>query len=94
MGSLIRRRPYGLCNRAPLGDTRRYSIIGITHTLSTPAPLRILADLPKHPFTPGCPICTSTAARSAVETIWNYKDELCRCRGGQPATKPQLPIIH
>ena len=76
------------------GDTRRYSIIGITHTLSTPAPLRILADLPQAPLHPwDALICTSTAARSAVETIWNYKDELCRCRGGQPATKPQLPII-
>ena len=76
------------------GDPRRYSLIGITHTLSTPAPLRILAELPQTPLhTWDALICTSTAARGAVEAIWDHCEEICRFRGGQPAPRPQLPLI-
>jgi alpha-maltose-1-phosphate synthase len=76
------------------GDPRRYSLIGITHTLSTPAPLRLLANLPQEPLHPwDALICTSSAARSAVETLWNHSEEFYRCRGGQPAPRPQLPLI-
>ena len=36
-------------------DPRRYSLIGITHTLSTPGPRRSWPIFPKHPFTQlGC----------------------------------------
>ena len=76
------------------GDPRRFSLIGITHTLSTPAPLRILADLPQTPLhTWDALICTSAAALSAVEAIWDHCDEICHFRGGKPAPRPQLPLI-
>ena len=28
-----------------------------------------------------------------MEALWDHSDVLCRCRGGQPAHRPQLPLI-
>ena len=75
-------------------DPRRYSLIGITHTLSTPGPLQILANLPQAPLHSwDSLICTSRAAKSAVEALLDHSESLFRLRGGQPAERPQLPII-
>lgn len=75
-------------------DPRRYSLIGITHTLSTPGPLQGLSNLPQAPLQHwDALICTSQAARSAVETLWHQSEELSRLRGGQAAVRPQLPVI-
>ena len=75
-------------------DPRRYSLIGITHTLSTPSPLEILSNLPQTPLHNwDALICTSQAAKSAVEILWEHNETLLRLRGGQPAERPQLPII-
>lgn len=76
------------------GDPRRLSLIGITHTLSTPAPLRIIPKLPHGPlYNWDALICTSVAAQNAIKTIWNHSDEIVYQRGGKPAERPQLPII-
>ena len=76
------------------GDPKRLSLIGITHTLSTPAPLRIIPKLPHAPlYKWDALICTSIAAKNAIETIWNHSDEILYQRGGKPAERPQLPII-
>ena len=75
-------------------DPRRYSLIGITHTLSTPGPLQILTNLPQTPLHSwDSLICTSQAAKSAVEMLWDHSEALTRLRGGQPAERPQLPVI-
>ena len=75
-------------------DPRRYSLIGITHTLSTPGPLQILANLPQAPLHNwDALICTSKAAKSAVEVMWEHSENLIRFRGGEPGERPQLPII-
>ena len=75
-------------------DPRRYSLVGITHTLSTPGPLQSLTNLPQaslHSW--DAVICTSHAAKSAVEVLWDHSETLLRLRGGQPAERPQLPLI-
>lgn len=75
-------------------DPRRYSLIGITHTLSTPGPLQGITDIPQAPLHSwDALICTSQAARSAVEMLWDHSETILRLRGGQPAERPQLPII-
>ena len=75
-------------------DPRRYSLIGITHTLSTPGPLQSLANLPQAPlYSWDSLICTSQAAKSAVEVLLDHSESLLRLRGGQPAERPQLPVI-
>jgi glycosyltransferase involved in cell wall biosynthesis len=87
-------------NLAPLaqerlwGDPRRYSLIGLTHTLSTPGPLRLLPELPQAPLHSwDALICTSRAAQSAVQALFEQAEALWRCRGGLPAQRPQLPVI-
>ncbi len=75
-------------------DPRNFSLIGITHTLSTPAALRCLMTLPQAPLHNwDAVICTSRTARSAVEAIWQHSDELFHMRGGRPPNRPQLPVI-
>ena len=75
-------------------DPRNFSLIGITHTISTPAPLRSLPNLPQAPlFDWDALICTSSAARSAIETLWDHSESIWMMRGGKPATRPQLPVI-
>ena len=84
--------PYA-CERQ-WNDPRNYSLIGITHTLSTPAALRCLMALPQAPLEHwDALICTSKAARSALEAIWQHSDELLQMRGCSPPERPQLPVI-
>lgn len=75
-------------------DPRRYSLIGVTHTLSTPVPLRLLPALPLaalHSW--DALVCTSRAARTAVEQMFEQTEALWRCRGGEPPRRLQLPVI-
>ena len=75
-------------------DPRNYSLIGITHTLSTPAALRCLMSLPQAPLNNwDALICTSRAARSALEVIWHHSEKLWQMRGCRPPERPQLPVI-
>ncbi len=75
-------------------DPRNYSLIGITHTLSTPAALRCFMALPQAPLNNwDALICTSRAAHSALEVIWNYIEDLWQMRGCRPPDRPQLPVI-
>ncbi len=84
--------PYA-CERQ-WNDPRNYSLIGITHTLSTPAALRCLMALPGAPIHEwDALICTSRAARSALEAIWHHSDALWQMRGCRPPDRPQLPVI-
>ena len=79
MGSIVHWNP----NLSPYaeerqwGDPKRFSLVGITHTLSTPSPLKIIPKLPNAPlYSWDALICTSVAARNAIETIWDHCDEI------------------
>ena len=75
-------------------DPRNYSLIGITHTLSTPAALRCLSSLPQaqlHSW--DAVICTSRAARSALQSVWQHSEALWHMRNCRPPGRPQLPVI-
>ena len=75
-------------------DPRNYSLIGITHTLSTPTALRCLISLPQALLNNwDALICTSRSARSALEVIWHHSEELWHLRGCRPPERPQLPVI-
>ncbi|HKR88934.1 MAG TPA: glycosyltransferase family 4 protein [Phenylobacterium sp.] len=74
----------------------RYSICGVTHTLSTHAPAEHAADMVAGPVMPwDALICTSTAARTFVEGVLAAQEDLLAWRFGQRlvAPRPQLPVI-
>jgi len=74
----------------------RYSICGVTHTLSSHAAHEALADLVAGPVMPwDAVVCTSTAARTLVEARISEQEDYLAWRFGQkPATpRPQLPVI-
>ena len=82
--------PEPLRSRASLGRSSPLQLIGITHTLSTTSsvPARLTPGI-SAPL--GCTHLTSAAAFPWKP--WDHSDVLCRCRGGQPAHRPQLPLI-
>ena len=54
-----------------------FAICGVTHTISTPAAMTGLADIVAAPVMPwDALICTSAAARSAVETVLDAETEV------------------
>lgn len=71
-----------------------FSIIGITHTLSTPGALNILSKLVNAPlFEWDALICTSQSAKTAVETIFDNSEQILVSRGGFPPQRPYFPVI-
>jgi glycosyltransferase involved in cell wall biosynthesis len=74
----------------------RYSICGVTHTLSTHGPADALTEMLAEPVMPwDALICTSTAARSFVEGLLAAQADYLAWRFGQrlAAPLPQLPVI-
>lgn len=74
----------------------RYSICGVTHTLSTHGPAEMMADMVAGPVMPwDALICTSTAARTFVEQRLAAQADYLAWRFGQriAAPLPQLPVI-
>ncbi|CAN7202590.1 glycosyltransferase family 4 protein [Phenylobacterium sp. LjRoot219] len=74
----------------------RYSICGVTHTLSSHAPAEVLAEMIAGPVMPwDALICTSTVARTFVETLLATQEDYLAWRFGQrlAAPRPQLPVI-
>jgi len=78
-----------------LDNPNNFSIIGITHTLSSTTALDLIADLIFSPFKPwDALICTSTAAKQLVSSLQLEMQDYWRTTSG--ATKfnqVQLPII-
>ena len=76
------------------GDERAYSITGVTHTIATPAAVRVLCDYLTTPTQPwDALVCTSVAVRQAVERIIAGQAEFLARRGGAPANPVRMPII-
>lgn len=74
----------------------RYSICGVTHTLSSHAPADMVAEMLAGPVMPwDALICTSTVARAFVETVLAAQEDYLAWRFGQrlAAPRPQLPVI-
>jgi len=74
----------------------RYSICGVTHTLSSHNPADLLTDMVAGPVMPwDALICTSTVARTFVEDRLAAQADYLGWRFGQPvaAPLPQLPVI-
>ena len=66
-----------LAHRRQWHDSRSFSIVGITHTLSTPSPLRFIPSLRNADLYPwDALICTSSCAQSAIHQQFNYQDNL------------------
>jgi glycosyltransferase involved in cell wall biosynthesis len=74
---------------------RKYSICGITHTVSSHGAIDLIADYLTEPVQPwDALICTSTSVRSAVErTIALQADYLEARLGVRPKNLAQLPVI-
>lgn len=73
-----------------------YSICGVTHTLSSHRPTDAVADLVAGPVMPwDALICTSSVARSFIETLLEAQDDYLAWRFGHRlgAPRPQLPVI-
>ena len=72
----------------------RFSIVGITHTLSTPGPLDFIPKVVHAPIFPwDALICTSKSAKDAINVLWNNQEQILIARGGVAPSRPQLPII-
>lgn len=73
-----------------------WSVTGVTHTISSQAAMRFLADIPMAPLMPwDAIICTSQAVKTAVETTLAMQEDYLawRCKGTQAPERPALPVI-
>ncbi|MGA0608281.1 glycosyltransferase family 4 protein [Phenylobacterium sp. VNQ135] len=85
----------GLANLRLRAGPARFSICGVTHTLSGP-PLATFAGYPALPLAPwDALICTSRAARGVLEGVLEASEDLLSWRAGATVRppRPQLPII-
>lgn len=76
-------------------DQQAYSIVGITHTIVTGAVIEVIASWLIAPVQPwDAVICTSQAARDAIDTVVDAQMAYLQARLG-PVRKslPQLPVI-
>ncbi|MBP6250647.1 MAG: glycosyltransferase family 4 protein [Leptothrix sp. (in: Bacteria)] len=80
--------------RARVGE-RRYSLCGVTHTIATHAVMTGLTELLTAPVRPwDALVCTSHAARAAVNEVLQSQAEYLRWRlGASRFELPQLPVI-
>ncbi len=72
-----------------------WSIVGITHTVSTTGAMDLIADLLTAPVQPwDALICTSQAVRRTVQILLEQQAAYLRARTGATAcTGPELPVI-
>ena len=83
-----------LAERRQWCDSRSFSLIGITHTLSTPNSLRSISKLRSADlYRWDALICTSQCALSAVTNQFKHHDSLIFQRNGTPCDWPLLPVI-
>ena len=77
------------------GDSRAYSLLGITHTTATHAVMDSIGNLLVAPIEPwDAVVCTSTAVRSTYEGVLDHwQDYLASRLGASRLPRPELPII-
>ncbi|MCU0536429.1 MAG: glycosyltransferase family 4 protein [Hydrococcus sp. Prado102] len=77
------------------GDSRAYSLCGITHTIASKETMKTLGDFLTAPVQPwDSLICTSNAVKTMVETLLgNWAQYLEQRLGARPKTQIQLPVI-
>jgi glycosyltransferase involved in cell wall biosynthesis len=76
-------------------DQRAYSIVGVTHTVASAGAMDwIVGQLTAPVQTWDAQICTSRAARQAIESMYDAQSEFLTARLGATAIpRPQMPII-
>ncbi|MGE0726022.1 MAG: glycosyltransferase [Alphaproteobacteria bacterium] len=76
-------------------DPRAYSLIGLTHSLSSRESWREIQAYPSAPLQPwDAVVCTSTVARGLVDALLDAVDESARRAGlPTPAPRPERPLI-
>ena len=88
---------YAESRRWHLRGARGFSLIGLTHTLSSQGVLAALMAIPAAPLQPwDAVICTSRAAHAAVQAVMFAEAERLALRFGgsrQAWQPPQLPVI-
>ena len=94
-GSLLCPTPTMVAEAARRGDPRAYSLIGVTHSLSSREVWRDIMDYPTAPLQPwDALVCTSQAARTVVDQLLDAADEGARRAGATaPVPRPVRPII-
>lgn len=77
------------------GDSRAYSLLGITHTTATHAVMDSIGNLLIAPIEPwDAVVCTSKAVRSTYELVLGHWEEYLMSRlGATRLPRPELPII-
>lgn len=77
------------------GDSRAYSLLGITHTTATHAVMDSIGNLLVAPVEPwDAVVCTSTAVRRTYEGVLSHWEEYLVSRlGATRLPRPELPII-
>lgn len=77
------------------GDSRAYSLLGITHTTATHSVMDSIGNLLVAPIEPwDAVVCTSTAVRRTYEgVLGHWKDYLGNRLGVTRLPRPELPII-
>jgi alpha-maltose-1-phosphate synthase len=77
------------------GDSRAYSLCGITHTIASKETMKTLGDFltaPVHSW--DALICTSNAVKTMVDTLLgNWAEYLEQRLGARPKMQIQLPVI-
>lgn len=76
------------------GSAFNFSLVGITHTLSTPSALSSISRLTSNHIYPwDCLVCTSSSALSAVNNVLDNADASFYSRGLKPPPRLHLPVI-
>ena len=94
-GSILMNDPGMLLEGAGRKNPRAFSLIGMTHSLSSYRSWREIFSYGAAPLQPwDALVCTSTAARNVVDALMDNADEELRAAGhAGPAPRPALPII-
>lgn len=97
-GALLRGQPdlaeLAWLRRRQVGD-RRYSLLGLVHTIAPPFMRQVIANTvvaPMHPW--DAVICTSPSVRDGLERMFDdWSDHLAERTGGRAPPFPSLPIV-
>ncbi len=81
--------------RRRAGEARAFSVVGVTHTISSAGAMDSIADLLTAPVQPwDALICTSTAVRSTVQRLLRSEAAYLQRRLGATRFEgPELPVI-
>ncbi|MCC7271422.1 MAG: glycosyltransferase family 4 protein [Alphaproteobacteria bacterium] len=94
-GAVLMQDPALAAEAALRPDPRAYSLIGVTHSLSSRESWREILNYPRAPLQPwDAIVCTTRAARAVVDGLLDAADETARGAGLRtPLPRPARPIV-